>query len=396
MYVELNNKAIASHDPNGGARAALPKRLAKNRISCKQSLSRARPLGLGRGARYHAQQVRVLTPLLLVTGFLGSGKTSLIAALLRRRAMRQAAGRIGLLVNELGAVGIDGDLLADGITAQVELPGGCVCCALGDDLAQSILAMLDQQPDLDAIILETTGVAEPLPIAWALERPPLADRVRLASVITLVDAENFLASRALSASVDAQVAYADILIQTKGELVAPAISADVKTVAMGLAERALWYAVPTLEAAQIVDDIVSDPPLHVSERAARPPMDDCEPGCDHANHKHNRASVHGITSVAMALPMTTIDAEDFEDAITAIPDNAVRIKGITRVALPAGERWIAFHRVGPRYSWAPLPMVNDAATGTPVTPKPRIVVLGNAVSEAMVRTALRALYSEWL
>ena len=333
-----------------------------------------------------------MTPLLLVTGFLGSGKTSLIAALLRRRAVRQATGRIGLLVNELGAVGIDGDLLADGITAQVELPGGCVCCALGDDLAQSILAMLDQQPDLDVIILETTGVAEPLPIAWALERAPLADRVRLASVITLVDAENFLASRALSASVDAQVAYADILIQTKGELVAAAISADVKTVAMGLAERALWYAVPTLEAAQIVDDIVSDPPLQVSERVAQAPAHRCEPGCDHTDHAHDHA--HGITSVALALPMSTVDAEDLEDTITAIPDSAVRIKGITRVALPAGESWVAFHRVGPRYSWAPLPMVNDAATGKPVMPKPRIVVLGNAVSEAMVRTALRALYSE--
>lgn len=337
-----------------------------------------------------------MTPLLLVTGFLGSGKTSLIAALLRRRAMRQATGRIGLLVNELGAVGIDGDLLADGITAQVELPGGCVCCALGDDLAQSILAMLDQQPGLDAIILETTGVAEPLPIAWALERAPLADRVRLASVITLVDAENFLASRALSASVDAQVAYADILIQTKGELVAAAISADVKTVAMELAERALWYAVPTLEAAQIVDDIVSDPPLHVSERAAQPPAHHCQPGCDHSEHGHGHDHVHGITSVALALPMTTVDAEDLEDTITAIPDSAVRIKGITRVVLPAGASWIAFHRVGPRYSWAPLPIVNDAVTGMPVMPKPRIVVLGNAVSEAMVRTALRALYSELL
>ena len=349
-----------------------------------------------------------MTPLLLVTGFLGSGKTSLIAALLRRRAARQATGRIGLLVNELGSVGIDGDLLADGITAQVELPGGCVCCALGDDLAQSILAMLEQQPNLDAIILETTGVAEPLPIAWALERAPLVDHVRLATVITLVDAENFLASRALSASVDAQVAYADILIQSKGELVAAATSAEVKAVAMRLAERALWYAVPTSDAAQILDDIVSDPPLAATERTALAPAPGCGPACDHAEHDHGHdhgvehgvehearlASGHGITSVALALPMTTVDPEDLEDAIAAIPDSAVRIKGITRVALPAGERWIAFHRVGPRYSWAPLPVACNAATGTPVTPKPRIVVLGNPVSEAMVRTALRPLYSE--
>lgn len=338
-----------------------------------------------------------MTPLLLVTGFLGSGKTSLIAGLLRRRAMRQATGRIGLLVNELGAVGIDGDLLADGITAQVELPGGCVCCALGDDLAQSILAMLDQQPDLDAIILETTGVAEPLPIAWALERAPLDDRVRLASVITLVDAENFVASRALSASVDAQVAYADILIQTKGELVSAAQAAEVKAVAMSLAARALWYAVPALDAAQILDDIVSDPPLHASERSGLVPAQQCEPGCNHADHTHAHGAdqahghVHGITSVALALPVLTVDAEDLEDAIVAIPDCAVRIKGIARVALPAGETWIAFHRVGPRYSWQPLPVGKLASDTAAAAPKPRIVVLGHAVTDAMVRAALRPL-----
>ena len=342
-----------------------------------------------------------MTPLLLVTGFLGSGKTSLIAGLLRRRATRQATGRIGLLVNELGAVGIDGDLLADGITAQVELPGGCVCCALGDDLAQSILAMLDQQPDLDAIILETTGVAEPLPIAWALERAPLADRVRLASVITLVDAENFVASRALSASVDAQVAYADILIQTKCELVSAAQAAEVKAVAMSLAARALWYALPASDAAQLLDDIVRDPPLLASERTGLAAAQHCEPGCNHADHAHADGAVqahghvHGITSVALTLPGRTVDPEDLEDAIVAIPDSAVRIKGIARVALTTGETWIAFHRVGPRYSWQPLSVSKPVAAGTPAsTPKPRIVVLGHAVSEAMVRAALRPLVGE--
>ncbi len=340
-----------------------------------------------------------MTPLLLVTGFLGSGKTSLIAALLRRRATRNATGRIGLLVNELGAVGIDGDLLADGITAQLELPGGCVCCALGDDLAQSILAMLDQPQQLDAIILETTGVAEPLPIAWALERAPLANRVRLASVITLVDAENFLASRALSASVDAQVAYADILIQTKAELVSAEAAANVKTVAMGLAARALWYAVPTLDAAQILDDIVSDPPLHTSERTVLTSGHPCGPACEHAEHDHvhndgvGHVPVHGIGSVALALPTLTVDPEDLEDAIVAIADSAVRIKGIARVALPAGATWIAFHRVGPRYSWEPLPMASmAAAAGDTTAPKPRIVVLGHPVSEQMVRAAMRPLF----
>lgn len=326
-----------------------------------------------------------LTPLLLVTGFLGSGKTTLIAALLRRRAARAASGRIGLLVNELGAVGIDGDLLADGITAQVELPGGCVCCALGDDLAQSIVAMLDQQPNLDAIILETTGVAEPLPIAWALERAPLAGRVRLATVITLVDAENFLTSRPLSASVDAQVAYADILLQTKSHLVSAAVAAQVQQTAMAIAGRALWYGLPTADAAQILDDIVSDPPLHAEHHGAAGQALGCGPDCHDHGHDHHAHAVHGITSVALPLPATAVDIEDLEDAVLAIADQAIRIKGIVQITDGDTTAWLAFHRVGPRFS-------SERMALTGAAPQPRIVALGSGVTAAMVQAPMGALY----
>ena len=85
---------------------------------------------------------------------------------------------------------------------QIELPGGCVCCVLGDELDQTLIDLVDTNPDLEAIVLETTGVAEPLPIAWALQREPVRDQVRLAAVVTLVDATNFRASAASSVAVD--------------------------------------------------------------------------------------------------------------------------------------------------------------------------------------------------
>ena len=143
-----------------------------------------------------------MIPLVIVTGFLGAGKTTLINRLLARRAARGATGKLGLIVNELGEVGIDGDLLGGQRTRQIELPGGCVCCVLGDELDQTLLELIAQNPGLEAIVLETTGVAEPLPIAWAVAREPVAQQVRLAAVVTLVDATHFLASRAVSASVE--------------------------------------------------------------------------------------------------------------------------------------------------------------------------------------------------
>jgi G3E family GTPase len=351
--------------------------------------------------------MRVTIPLYLVTGFLGAGKTTLIAEFLRVRAAAanavatDAYGQIGLLVNELGAVGIDGELLGDGISTQVELPGGCVCCALGDDLAKSIVDMVTQRPALSAIILETTGVAEPLPIAWALERPPLAELVRLGAVITCVDAENFLASRAVSASVDAQIAYADVLLLTKAELVAPTQRVEVARVANAIAARALWYEISTHEAAVFLDTIVRDPstsrpvaigamPCHVAA-----PDHQHGPECgsaDIAEASHAHGGRHGITSLAFTVAATPVDRDDLEDAINALPLNIVRIKGIVLTTNGAGdddaEAVLAFHRVGPRYSCESLPAA--AHRRGPVVP--RVVVLGYDLDRAAIAAQLAPIF----
>src|SRR6185503_19916744 len=107
--------------------------------------------------------------------FLGAGKTTLLIRLLANRAARGETRKLGVIVNELGEVGIDGALLDSDAARQIELPGGCVCCVLGDELDTTVIDLVTANPDLDAIVLETTGVAEPLPIAWALAREPVRD-----------------------------------------------------------------------------------------------------------------------------------------------------------------------------------------------------------------------------
>ena len=322
-------------------------------------------------------------PLVIVTGFLGAGKTTLINRLRARRAARGATGKLGLVVNELGAVGIDGDLLGGQRARQIELPGGCVCCVLGDELDKTLLDLVADNPGLEAIVLETTGVAEPLPIAWAIAREPVAHHVRLAAVVTLVDATHFVAARAVSASVDAQVAYADVLLVTKSELTVGNPDAErAESVARSLAPRALIRRGTADEHAAWLEALLADPVIpdrptvpavrHISERESLlGAHDHAHIHDDECRHLDSPAA-HGIDSVWLAIEQP-VDVEELEDQLAELPPNYVRIKGIVRAAgdPPA---WFAVHRVGPRVSSEPLAAADRQ--------QPRIVALGPGVTVA--------------
>lgn len=293
----------------------------------------------------------------MVTGFLGSGKTTLVNQLLQRRAARHATGRLGVIVNELGEIGIDGALLGGDMTRQIELPGGCVCCVLGDELDRTLLDLVAGNPGLDAIVLETTGVAEPLPIAWAVSREPVASAVRLAMVVAVVDATQFVASRDVTCSVDAQVAYADALLVTKAEIAGPADTAAALAAATAIAPRALVRTGFPNDHAAWLEGVLQDPDL---EHTPRPVGPDSRSG----DHNHD----HGVAALALEIPKA-IDLEELEDQLAELPANYVRIKGIARTA----DGWAVFHRVGLRVSSEALARAPDGFSNN----AGRIVALGH-------------------
>jgi G3E family GTPase len=345
-------------------------------------------------------------PLVILTGFLGSGKTTLLNRLLRRRAEAPggARGKLGVIVNELGEVGIDGALLGgrEGqLARQIELPGGCVCCVLGDDLERTLVELVDGNPDLAAIVLETTGVAEPLPIAWAAQRAPADARVRLAAVVTLADATHFRPARALSPAVDAQVAYADVVLITKAELAGDAETATAVADVRTLAPRALVWIRGTDEHAAWLESVLADPEISRPPDAVPPPGgqdlahvhadghgEDVDHECRHAEHSHER-SAHGIDSVWVPV-RGVVDLEELEDQLAALPANYVRIKGILRAIdgreePDAPARWIAVHRVGLRVSSEPL-----EGPDAPDLQEPCIVALGPDVESGALAACVEA------
>jgi G3E family GTPase len=156
-------------------------------------------------------------PITLVTGFLGSGKTTLIAALLRQPAMSGTA----VVVNEAGAVGIDDAIFAETLDPGdvVLLANGCLCCAAGDDLASAIWALICRPDRPRRIVVETSGLADPAPALRRLVGDPrVRQATRLDAVLTTVDAPNGLRNLDEHAIAVRQCAFADRRVITKADL----------------------------------------------------------------------------------------------------------------------------------------------------------------------------------
>jgi G3E family GTPase len=159
----------------------------------------------------------------LLTGFLGSGKTTL----LRRALVSPALADTAVIINELGEIAIDHHLVDFVEGSVLELPGGCLCCAVREDLARTLRSLLERRDAgqirrFRRVVIETTGLADPAPILFTLGADPMLDHsLHLARVVTLVDAMSGADSLDRFAEAGRQAALADTLVVTKTDLAPP-------------------------------------------------------------------------------------------------------------------------------------------------------------------------------
>lgn len=261
-------------------------------------------------------------PVTVVGGYLGSGKTTLLNHLLRNAAGR----RMAVLVNDFGAIGIDGDLVAEADGETITLTNGCICCSVGSDLMQALWAVRDRPSPPEHVVIEASGIADPGPVAHHALTPGFD----LDGVVVVLDAETVRRRERdpiIGRTVRRQLAAADVLVLNKTDLVS---AGELARLDAWLRERA--PAVPVLHAVDAHVPVATL--LGVEHRGAALP--------EASDHTHDYVTV--AVTVGHPLPREALDA-----FLTDLPPGVLRVKGIVRLAERPDERTVV-HRVASRSS----------------------------------------------
>ena len=284
-------------------------------------------------------------PVTVITGFLGSGKTTLI-----RHLMQNPGGkRLAVIVNEFGDVGVDGDILKSCAIPEcpaeniLELANGCICCTVADDFIPTIEALMALSPQPEHILIETSGLALPKPLLKAFDWPDIRSRITVDGVIALADAEAIAAGR-FAPSIDAveaqraaddsldhetplsevfedQIACADLILLTKPDLAGADGIEKAKEIIKAEAPRPL----PVVE----VTEGVVDPRIILGLEAAAEDDMDARPSHHDAPHDHDHEDFDSIVVELNEVQHPEALARRIEQL--AKEQNILRVKGYAAV-----------------------------------------------------------------
>ncbi|KJF71332.1 CobW family GTP-binding protein [Agrobacterium arsenijevicii] len=234
-------------------------------------------------------------PVTVLTGYLGAGKTTLLNRILSENHGKKYA----VIVNEFGEIGIDNDLIVESDEEIYEMNNGCVCCTVRGDLIRVVEGLMRRPGRFDGIIVETTGLADPVPVAQTFFMDDdVRTKTELDAVVALVDAKHLPLRLKDSREAEDQIAFADVVIVNKTDLVSPEEVARIEDIVRAINPSARIYKTTRsgVDLARVLDQgafnleraLENDP--HFLEHGHEDHA--CGPDCDHHHHDHGHDHGH--------------------------------------------------------------------------------------------------------
>ena len=282
-------------------------------------------------------------PVTVLTGYLGAGKTTL----LNRILSEQHGKKYAVIVNEFGELGVDNDLVVNADEEVFEMNNGCICCTVRGDLIRIIEGLMKRKDKFDGILVETTGLADPGPVAQTFfTDDDVKAKTRLDAIVTVIDAKHFFGQLEQGSEAEQQVAFADVILLNKTDLVSAEELAKVEDRIRGINRYARIFHT---QKSQIELEAILDKGAFDLGRIL-----EFEPDFLHSGHDHHHEDEVRSLSITADRP---VDPDRFQKWMGALlqlrgPD-IFRSKGI--LAIQGAPR---------RYVYQGVHMMMDSAWGT--------------------------------
>lgn len=316
-------------------------------------------------------------PITVLTGFLGAGKTTLL-----NRILNGNHGlKVAVLVNDFGSINIDAELVVGVESDVISLANGCICCTIRDDLVETVLGTINRPERPEYILLEASGVAEPLSIAQTFNNPSLRERLRTDSVMCVVDAEQVFSAAETMQLKLFQMACADLIILNKVDLVSREQLDRVRQWIDSQFDR--YRLIETTQCDLPLELLLSvgrfEPAQLETHRRLSVTSPCHDPSCDHSQHAGS--SDHGaMFSTWKYETDQPLSLESLRELAAKLPVSIYRAKGVVR-STDAPNRRAVLQVVGRRV---------DISLGEPwgdSAPRTRIVAIGapGSTDESVLR-----------